>query len=301
MSFWLQLTAALSAALVSGVMGAALVPFLKKMRFCEPEQSEKSGEAQVKPTMCGLLTAFGLLTGMVLSFTLYKEFGGADRTSMAFAEESRKLWLALGHGLVLAGGGFAVDVLTVRRKLRYRIRPLLLTGAVLLVTIGIFSLQFPVGWYLASVSLVTVLCWSMLRTVEQEADGVTVALNSVQLLFLTILLLRENSPLMALYSLTAAGACLGCMVWNLHPAKCRLGQTGSYLLGSSVPVICIFTEQWRALALCMVFYVLNDLPLLLKQDGKRRTLLGRMEQAAVWKRIAIAVGTAIFCGIMLLV
>lgn len=293
------MTAALSAALVSGVMGAALVPFLKKMRFCEPQHSEKPEEAKVKPTMCGLLTAFGILFGMVLSFTLYREFGGADLTSRSYAEQSRLLWVALGYGLALTAGGFVIDVLIVRRKLRYRIRPLLMTGAVLLVTVGILSLQFSADWYLGAVSVLTVLCWTMVRTVEQEADGVTVTVNAVQLLFLTIVLLRENSPLMALYTLSAAGACLGCMVWNLHPAKCRLGNTGSWLLGSVIPVVCVLEERWRALALCMAVYVLNDLPLLLKKDGKRSTLLARLEQGV--GKIALAAGFAVFCGVMLLI
>ena len=37
MPVWIQMTAALSSALCSGLMGIALIPFLRKCRFCEPD------------------------------------------------------------------------------------------------------------------------------------------------------------------------------------------------------------------------------------------------------------------------
>lgn len=304
MPFWLQITAALSAALSSGVMGAALVPFLKKMRFCEPEhpdQKEKTAaKEQAKPTMCGLLIAFGILFGMVLSFTLYREFGGADLTSLDFAEQSKELWLLLGYALLLAVAGFVVDVLTVRRRLRYKIRPVLLLGAVFLVSAAILSLHFPMGIFLVSVSVLSAVCWKAVQSTEHETDGVAVTVSAVQLLVLTVQLLVEQRQVIALYTLTAAGACLGCMVWNLHPAKCRLGCTGSYLLGAIVPMVCIIEEWWKPLALCMAVYALELLPLVRKQGEKRLTLLGRLAKNGTppWKRIALLAGAAVFCGIL---
>lgn len=302
MPVWLQMTAALSAALASGIMGAALVPFLKKIRFCEPEQPEQeaaSGE-RTKPTMCGLLLVFGILFGMVLSFTLYREFGGADLTSLQYAEQSRQLWLMLGHGLLLTLAGFIIDYLTVRRKLRYRIRPVLLLGAVLLITMAILSVQLSGGIYLVSVSVLAAVCWRLIQSTEQETDGVLVTVNAVQILLLTVQLLAASRQLTALYTLTAAGACLGCMVWNLHPAKCRLGATGSFLLGSIVPMVCIPEAWWKPLALCMAVYALNALPLLRRREGKRLTLLGMLAQngTAPWKRISLLAGAAVFCGML---
>ena len=80
MPIWLQMTAAVSAALASGIMGAALVPFLEKYHFCEPEQPEKGTDVndmtdkngakeKLRPTMCGLLLCFGIPSGAVCSVT----------------------------------------------------------------------------------------------------------------------------------------------------------------------------------------------------------------------------------------
>lgn len=301
MPFWLQMTAALSAALASGVMGAALVPFLKKMRFCEPETPDS--DEQVKPTMCGLLLVFGIMFGMVLGFTLFREFGGTDLTGRDYAEQSTRLRLMLGHGLLLAGAGFLIDMLTVRRKLRYRIRPVLLLGAVFLITMAVLSVQMDVGFYLIAISVTAALCWGMVQGTEQETDGVTISVSAVQLLLLTVQLLEEGRQVIALCTLTAAGACLGCMVWNLPPAKCRLGKTGSFLLGSIVPMVCVLEEWMQPLALCMAVYVLNLLPMLRRTDGKRMTLLGILARngTAAWRRIALLAGFAAFCGILQLI
>lgn len=297
MPVWLQLTAALSAAVASGVMGIAFVPFLRKLQMFEPKQenAEQTGE-QRKPLMCGLLILFGMLFGMVLGFTLYREFGNADRTSADYAEQMELLRLLLIHGSLSVLGGLIIDWMVIRGRLRYRIRPVLLMGAVFLVTLALLLWQGNRGFFLISASVLAAVCWQLIRSTEKETDGVTLSVNAVQLLTLTVPLLHDGQYAIALFTLTTVGACWGSMIWNLHPAKCRLGETGSCLFGSIVPMVCIMEGYWKALALCMAVYVLNALPYL----RYRSTLLTILKQnkTAAWKQITLFAGLALFCGIM---
>ena len=80
------------------------------------------------------------------------------------------------------------------------------------------------------------VCWMLMQGME-ETDGGILAVGTVQLLCIAVLMLAGMLYLPALYALVCAGACMGCMVWCLHPAKCRFGSTGSFLLGGTVPLL----------------------------------------------------------------
>lgn len=298
---WLQLVTALSAAVTAGVMGAALVPFLTKLRLCDREKtgSEESEIREVlRPTMGGLLLCGGILFALVLGMALFREFGYIDRTGDDYRMQCELLRTVLLHGIVLAAAGFVTDLCRVRGRLRFRMRLWMLLGAVLLLTLGLLALQEGLTAAIVIPAVVTALCWQLIQTAEKSTDGMSITLGTVQLLMLTVVLLKEKQALPALYTLAAAGACMGCMVWNLHPAKCRLGCTGCYLLGSIVPLIAAAQGRYQLLALTMAVYLVNALPLL--KPGDRKTLLERMERSgiAAWKRITILAAFAVFCGIL---
>ncbi|MBP0974128.1 MAG: hypothetical protein J5851_09515 [Oscillospiraceae bacterium] len=299
---WLQMVTALSAAAAAGTMGMALVPFLQMQGLCDLEKQKESEDAPEKelrrPTMGGLLLCFGILFGLVLGVTLLHEFGSLDRTSADYRSQTTLLRTLLLHAGLLAAGGFAADFARVRGRMRYHVNVLLPLGAVFLLTLGLLLWQEGMTWTILLPAAVTAICWQLIQTAEKGTDGMSITLGTVQLLLLTVILLKEREAMPALFTLAGAGACMGCMIWGLHPAKCRLGSTGSYLLGSMIPLLCAVQGRWKLLALLMAVYVLNALPLLKK--GERLTLLGRMERAgmAAWKRITVLTCFAVFCGVL---
>ncbi|MDE6657841.1 MAG: hypothetical protein K2J88_04585, partial [Oscillospiraceae bacterium] len=116
MPIWLQFVAVLISGLLSGFMGIALIPFLEKCKFCLPESDNKNNNinTRLRPTMCGILLIFGIIVGLVINYTLYLQFGGADRTSIEFQTESHVLWLILGYALVIGFAGFVLDYLQIK-------------------------------------------------------------------------------------------------------------------------------------------------------------------------------------------
>ena len=299
---WLQMVTALSAAAAAGTMGAALVPFLESRGLCDLEKQqtvEDAAEKEVRrPTMGGLLLCFGILFGLVLGAALLREFGSLDRTSLQYREQTVLLRTLLLHGVILALGGFVTDHARVRGRMRFHVNILLPLGAVFLLSAGLLLLQEGMTYTILLPAAVTAVCWQVIQTAEKGTDGMSITLGTVQLLMMTVVLLKEKEAMPALYTLAGAGACMGCMVWGLHPAKCRLGSTGTYLLGGMVPLLCAAQGRWKLLALTMAVYVLNALPLLKK--GERLTLLERMEKTgmAAWKRIAVLTCFAVFCSVL---
>ena len=63
----------------------------------------------------------------------------------------------------------------------------------------------------------------------------------------------------SIFSMAVAGGCLGFLVWNLHPAKVFMGDTGSMFLGGSIAAIGFATRQHLLLALIAIVYILDAL------------------------------------------
>jgi phospho-N-acetylmuramoyl-pentapeptide-transferase len=78
----------------------------------------------------------------------------------------------------------------------------------------------------------------------------------------------------SLFAMALAGACVGFLVWNLHPAKVFMGDTGSMFLGGAIVSIGMSTRQHLILVLVGIIYVCEALSVVLqvisfKTTGKR--------------------------------
>ncbi len=315
MPLWLQLTAAVLAGLASGIMGAALVPFLQKLRFCEPlepkEQRTEAAGDRMRPTMGGLLLVFGALFGLAISFALYRTFCVLDSTSVSVQQETRLLLLSVGYALICAAVGFGIDRRIVARKplrrqpILLRVLAVFLLTALLLVLYGTEDTVLDFGFfrydagflYLPLTAAAGTLLWMCTCALEEEPDGTTISVGGVLLLGLTILLMQAARDLPVLLTLTAAGACMGTLIWNLHPAKCRLGRTGSFWMSGMLTAVCLLSGLHLALLLTAAVYLLNLIPSW-KKHGKTLQTAMRQEGLKPWQRIAVLAGFAAFCSVI---
>lgn len=314
MPLWLQLTAAASSALAAGIMGAALVPYLQKMRLCEPQTTKEGGEAaepRLRPTMGGLLLVFGTLLGLAVSYALYRTFHVVDTTSLSVQQETKELFLAVCYAILCGIGGFARDWHVVKRRTLRRISPLLrilaafLLNVLFLVLCGTDEtvLDFSFWKYDAGVLYVpltaamgTVLQLSA-ASAEEETDGVCISMGGVLLLGMTVLFMQHSESPHALLTLTAAGASIGCMVWNLHPAKCRLGNVGTLWMSGILTAACLLGGQHLIMLLMSAPYLMNLLPSWKKNGSTLQKQMCDIDMKP-WQRITVLAGFAMFCSIV---
>ena len=311
MPIWLQFVAVLISGLLSGFMGITLIPFLEKCKFCLPEKLDNKNnniQIRLRPTMCGILIAFGTVVGLVINYTLYLQFAGADRTGTAFQTESHVILLVLGYALLIGFAGFGLDYLIIKKKLIYPVRKLwkfiiiFLINCALLRVLPEQILDFGFWKWNAGIfsilirALLLAIFWQIMQIPEQETDGMSISLSTVQLLCLNILLLSEKQNLYALYGFTVAGACMGCMFWNLHPAKCKLGNTGLFFLSAVLPILSMIYGKIYIILLYMLVYVITILPILNKK--KNFVILLKDSGYEPLQRIALLAGFALFCGVL---
>ncbi|MGN0675507.1 MAG: phospho-N-acetylmuramoyl-pentapeptide-transferase, partial [Oscillospiraceae bacterium] len=68
----------------------------------------------------------------------------------------------------------------------------------------------------------------------------------------------------SIFSMALAGGCLGFLVWNLHPAKVFMGDTGSMFLGGAVCAIGFATHRHLLLALIAIVYIIDALSVVIQ-------------------------------------
>lgn len=104
-------------------------------------------------------------------------------------------------------------------------------------------------------------------------DGLVSGFGVIGSLIIFLLTLRPevNQPGVALMALTLAGACLGFLVWNWHPARIFLGESGALFIGFALGVLSIISGGKIATALLILGLPILDLLWVIVQRLRRRT------------------------------
>ena len=76
-------------------------------------------------------------------------------------------------------------------------------------------------------------------------DGASSGILIISSFTLAIIARQEKDDSLYLISIILAGACLGFIFWNWHPAKIYLGDAGSYFLGSIIALISLLLDPTK--------------------------------------------------------
>ncbi len=104
-------------------------------------------------------------------------------------------------------------------------------------------------------------------------DGLVSGFGAIGAVVIFLLTLRPevNQPGVAIMALALAGACLGFLVWNWHPAKIFLGESGSLFIGFSLGILSIVSGGKIATALLILGLPILDLLWVIFQRVRRHT------------------------------
>lgn len=242
------LATALCAFFLSERLGKWLIPLLHRLKFGQTIREEGPAWHQKKsgtPTMGGVIFIAAILVVSVLSMAVCQLFlplkpvaaddGVADITRL-FAG----ILMAVGFGVI----GFLDDFIKVVKK-----RNLGLTSRQKLIAQLLVSSAYAVALYLADATRIhvpfigfwdagiwfipiTVFVLVAMTNATNLTDGVDGLCATVTLAAtLFFLMLCHSFAGFSVFASATAGALAGFLVWNLHPAKVFMGDTGSLFLG----------------------------------------------------------------------
>ncbi|WP_371368834.1 Phospho-N-acetylmuramoyl-pentapeptide-transferase [Sporomusa rhizae] len=260
------------------VAGPMLIPMLRKLKFGQSIREEGPERHYAKagtPTMGGVL----ILVALVIPSLI---FAGNN------AEVLLALFVTLGHGVI----GFLDDFIKVvlKRSLGLKARQKLLGQIIMALALSyIASIYFGRGtdlWipvlginvdfgalYYLLIFLVLVGTTNAVNLTD-GLDGLAAGTTTVAALAYSVIALYFNKPHLAIFCVALAGACLGFLRYNAHPAKVFMGDTGSLALGGALAAVAVMTKTEFLLVIVGGVFVIEALSVIIqvasfKSTGKR--------------------------------
>ena len=246
------IAAAVIAFAVSAVLGKFLIPFLRKIKF--GQTIKENGPVwhkskQGTPNMGGFMfiigSVVGILVGFILLKVLWKEPLGLS------AVNSVKLFGGLGMALIFGFIGFLDDYikdvkkrnlgLNAKQKLIMQfftavayLLSVYLAGDTSTTVIFPFLGQLDLGFFYYVIMILFILFLSNAVNLTDGIDGLAASVTF--LVCISVLIMSGVLGLLGIgvYASALAGGLLGFLIYNFHPAKVFMGDTGSMFLGGSV-------------------------------------------------------------------
>jgi phospho-N-acetylmuramoyl-pentapeptide-transferase len=263
--------------LLSLIMGPLFIPILRRMKFGQQIRTDGPQghlKKQGTPTMGGII--------ILLALSL---------ASLRFADKNIDLLIlliaSLGYGLI----GFMDDYikiifkrslgLTARQKL---VGQLLISAIVcyLLIKQGhsteLFipytSFHFNPGWLYFPLMAILMLGASNAVNFTDGLDGLLAGTSAIAFGAYTVIAMNNTQPEAAIFSAAMVGAVLGFLVFNAHPAKVFMGDTGSLGIGGGLVAVAILTKAELLLAVIGGVFLIEILSVVIqvvsfKTRGKR--------------------------------
>lgn len=267
--------------LITVLISPLFIPFLRKLKFGQSIRDEGPKSHQKKkgtPTMGGIII---LLSIIVTTLTMTGKYSqpGLDTYLL--------LLVTFGYGLL----GFLDDFikialkrnlgLTSKQKLLGQIVIALIFYFVLkqfgfttAVSIPLTNVEFVLGPFYVLFLVFWLVGFSNAVNLTDGLDGLVSGTAAIAFGAFAILAWSQSQYDIAVFSVAVVGALLGFLVFNAHPAKVFMGDTGSLALGGAIAAIAIQTKMELMLLLIGGIFVIETLSVIIqvisfKLTGKR--------------------------------
>ena len=142
------------------------------------------------------------------------------------------------------------------------------------VSIPFFRISLDFGIWYYPVMIIGIFYMVNSVNLTDGIDGLAGSVTAIVLLFFTILTFVLNFSGLSFLSAAGLGAVIAFLVFNLHPAKMFMGDTGSLFLGGLVTGIAVAIGNPLIIVLSGLIYVIESLSVVIqvtsfKLTGKR--------------------------------
>ena len=274
--FWAFGVAAVSFA-ITAVIGKFLIPFLHKLNFGQTilEEGPKwHKNKQGTPTMGGIMFVIGIVIATSAGVLLYAIGHGLDSVS-------RFVFAGLLFALMNGGIGFIDDYVKVVKKRNLGLTAIqklvlqFLAAAIYLFVMYLckdnteilvpFVGYVDLGFFYYIVMAVVLVGIVNAVNLTDGIDGLAGSVTFFACLFMMLIAnVLGNHVANVLFAAAAAGGCLGFLIWNFHPAKCFMGDTGSLFLGAMVCAIALAMDMQLLLLLIALVYLIEMFSVMLQ-------------------------------------
>lgn len=308
---------------VSAAFGLWLVPFLKKIHFGQTtreEGPEWHKSKQGTPMMGGFMFILSSIVVGGLCVLLYNTTGTAAETPLILAKVYAGMFMALAFGAI----GFIDDYikavkkrnlgLTAKQKLVLQF----LVAAAYLATVYMFGgstrtyIPFAgmveIGLFYYPLSAIFIVGIVNAVNLTDGIDGLNGSVTFFGSIFFMLIAPIVNKMSVSVMAAAIAGGCLGFLLWNFHPAKVFMGDTGSLYLGGFMCALAFALDMPVMLILIGLVYIFEMFSVILQvlyfkaTKGKRLFKMSPIHhhfEMCGWSEVKIVVVFSVFtviCG-----
>ena len=273
---------------ISIVVALIVIPIIKRRKIGQNERDDgpKSHlKKQGTPTMGGIIIIIAMLLvaiGICIYFTINGQITIAHKILPV-------LLLTLGFGMIGFIDDFKKLVLKNTKGLKpsYKMLGLLIISVayviylIYVLKIGTQTyipiwkqyIDLPIYLYIPFAILV-ILGTTNAVNLTDGIDGLASSVSAIILTCLTVIGIMFGQPEISVFGSIVIGAVLGFLMFNLHPAKVFMGDTGSLLLGGVISAIALYLKMPVLLLLIAIIPVIETISVIIqvvyfKKTGKR--------------------------------
>lgn len=279
MPFWINMIVALTAFAVAAVMGIFLIPLLKKIHFGQTIYEKGPAwhkDKQGTPIMGGFMFILGSAVAIAVGYAIYR-FRSPEAAGNT---EFYKLLAGFVYALLNMVIGFTDDYIKAVKKQNLGLNPkqklimqftfsaIFLAVLYLLgdtkTTLNFYWAELDIGIFYYPFMLLVLVFMTNAVNLTDGIDGLCGSVTVISMLSFTMLCSAMKMWEYSIFAMAVAGGCLGFLVWNLHPAKVFMGDTGSMFLGGAVVAVGLATGQHLLMAVIGIVYICETLSVVIQ-------------------------------------
>ncbi len=248
MSSLLYLLVSVIAFAITAVLGKWMIPFLHKLKFGQTIREVGPSwhkNKQGTPTMGGVMFILGIAIAMICCLPVFYSLG-LEETILQKAKVFAGLGMAVAFGVI----GFMDDYISILKKRNLGLterQKLVLQFAVAAAYLASVTMaggststtipfvgQLDLGWFYYPLAAILIVGIVNAVNFTDGIDGLNTTVSFFAFLFLALCAGTLSMTGLSAMGLASAAACIGFLIWNWHPAKVFMGDTGSLFMGGMV-------------------------------------------------------------------
>ena len=95
-------------------------------------------------------------------------------------------------------------------------------------------------------------------------DGLATGVTAIIMTFFTLAALKQQNTAMVVFSASMVGSCIGFLLFNMHPAKVFMGDTGSLALGGAIAIVALILKMPLYLAIVALVCIIDTISVMLQ-------------------------------------
>lgn len=278
------LIASFASFFITMILGIWIIPLLRKLKYGQTileigPSWHKSKDGT--PTMGGIMFIIGIILSSVVCVLLFYSTHSISLDLMISKDTTVRIFAGLGMAFLYGVIGFIDDYIKVVKKRNLGLNAKQKLVMQFAVVIGYLAVIKYVGgassetvipfigtvdlgifyWIISAIVIVGVV------NAVNLSDGIDGLDGSITFFAAVIMMTIASFICMTDVSIVAgalAGGCLGFLIWNFHPAKVFMGDTGSLFLGGMVCAITYSMNMPILILLIGIMYLIEMFSVILQ-------------------------------------